>query len=50
MVEFNEPYVEKASKKVVRERLNQGKGSQKQTIVVVIASWSSTLKDPLSGK
>ena len=49
MVEYDEAYVEKATKKVVQERLKRGKGSQKQAIVAV-ASESTPLEDPLSGK
>lgn len=49
MVEYDEGYVEKATKKVVQEPLKRGKGSKKQAIVAV-ASKSTPLEDPLSGK
>jgi len=49
MVEYDEAYVDKATKKVVQDRLKRGKGSQKQAIVAV-ASESTPLEDPLSWK
>lgn len=49
MVEYDEAYVEKATRKEIQERLRRGKGSQKQAIVAV-ASESTPLEDPLSGK
>lgn len=49
MVEYDEAYVEKATKRMVQDRLKRGKGSQKQAIVAV-ASESTPLEDPLSGK
>lgn len=49
MVEYDETYVEKATKRMVQDRLKRGKGSQKQAIVAV-ASESTPLEDPLSGK
>ena len=49
MVEYDEAYVEKATNKVIQDRLKRGKGSQKQAIVAV-ASESTPLEDPLSGK
>lgn len=48
MVEYDEAYVEKATRKVVQERLKRGKGSQKQAIVAV-ASESTPLEDLESG-
>ena len=49
MVEYDEAYVEKATKRMVQDRLKRGKGSQKQAIVAV-ASESTPLEVPLSGK
>lgn len=49
MVEYDEAYVEKATKKAVQENLKRGKGSQKQSIVAV-ASESTPLEDPLTGE
>jgi len=49
MVEYDEAYVEKATRKEVQERLKRGKGSQKQAIVAV-ASESTPLEDPTTGK
>lgn len=49
MVEYDEAYVEKATRKRVQENLKRGKGSQKQAIVAV-ASESTPLEDPESGK
>ena len=49
MGEYDEAYVEKATKRMVQDRLKRGKGSQKQAIVAV-ASESTPLEDPLSGK
>ena len=49
MVEYDEAYVEKATKRMVQDRLKRGKGSQKQAIVAV-ASEFTPLEDPLSGK
>ena len=49
MVEYDEAYVEKATKRMVQDRLKRGKGSQKQAIVAV-ASESTPLEDPLSVK
>ena len=49
MVEYDEAYVEKATKRMAQDRLKRGKGSQKQAIVAV-ASESTPLEDPLSGK
>ncbi|GHB37460.1 hypothetical protein GCM10008106_18350 [Mongoliitalea lutea] len=49
MVEYDEAYVEKATRKEVQERLKRGKGSQKQAIVAV-ASESTPLGDPNTGK
>jgi len=49
MVEYDEAYVEKATRKEVQERLKRGKGSQKQAIVAV-ASESTPLEDPATGK
>tara|TARA_R110002020_G_C16129661_1_gene761026 strand:+ start:109 stop:1035 length:927 start_codon:yes stop_codon:yes gene_type:complete len=49
MVEYDEAYVEKATRKKVQERLKRGKGSQKQSIVAV-ASESTPLEDLSSGK
>lgn len=48
MVEYDEAYVEKATKKAIQEQLKRGKGSQKQAIVAV-ASESTPLEDPDSG-
>ena len=49
MVEYDEAYVEKATKRMAQDRLKRGKGSQKQAIVAV-ALESTPLEDPLSGK
>lgn len=49
MVEYDEAYVEKATRKKIQERLKRGKGSQKQAVVAV-ASESTPLEDPYSGK
>ncbi|QYH40537.1 IS1595 family transposase [Algoriphagus sp. NBT04N3] len=49
MVEYDEAYVEKATRKRVQEQLKRGKGSQKQAIVAV-ACESTPLEDPDSGK
>ncbi len=49
MIEHYEAYVQKATKRMVQDRLKRGKGSQKQAIVTV-ASESSPLEDPLSEK
>ena len=49
MVEYDEAYVEKATNKVIQDRLKRGKGSQKQAIVAV-ASESTPLEDPTSGQ
>ena len=35
MVEYDEAYVEKATKRMVQDRLKRGKGSQKQAIVAL---------------
>jgi len=49
MVEYDEAYVEKATRKEVQERLKRDKGSQNQAIVAV-ASESTPLEDPETGK
>lgn len=49
MVEYDEAYVEKATRKEVQQHLKRGKGSQKQAIVAV-ASESTPLEDPETGK
>jgi hypothetical protein len=46
MVEYDEAYVEKATKRMVQDRLKHGKGSQKQAIVAVVSE-STPLEDPL---
>ena len=48
IVEYDEDYVEKATKKAIQKLLKRGKGSQKQAIVAV-ASESTPLEDPDSG-
>lgn len=49
MVEYDEAYVEKATREEVQKYLKRGKGSQKQAIVAV-ASESTPLEDLESGK
>ncbi len=49
MVEYDEAYVEKATRKAVQENLKDGKGSQRQAVVAV-ASESTPLEDPLTGE
>ncbi|PZX61196.1 transposase-like zinc ribbon protein [Algoriphagus ratkowskyi] len=49
MVEYDEAYVEKATKKALQEHLKRGKGSQKQSIVAV-ASESTPLENPQTGE
>lgn len=49
MVEYDEAYEEKATKRMVQDGLKRGKGSEKQSIVA-LASESNPLEDPLSGK
>lgn len=48
-VEYDEPYVEKVTKKKVKDLLKRRKRSQKRAIVAV-ASESIPQEDPLSGK
>ena len=49
MVEYDKAYVEKATKRMVQDRIKHGKESRKQAIVVV-ASGSTQLENPLSRK
>lgn len=49
MVEYDVAYVEKATKRMVQDRLKHGKESRKQAIVAV-ASESIPLEDPLLGR
>lgn len=49
MVEYNEAFVEIATKRIVQDQLKCGKGNQKQAIVA-LASESTLLEDILSGK
>jgi hypothetical protein len=49
MVEYDEAYVGKSTKAQVRSKLKRGRGTQKQSKVVVMAE-STVLEDPVSGK
>ena len=49
MVEYDEAYVWKSTKAQVRSKLKQGRGTQKQSKVAVMAE-STVLEDPVSGK
>lgn len=49
MIEFDECFVEVATKKQVKQNLKRGKGSQRQAKVAVAAE-STPLEDPRTGK